>query len=319
MTNIIHFINKIVFKRGNIFFFFFLVSYFFTHLNSQFYLIDIFGQLSFQILVGGILLFFILLIFKRLLASMFCILICVLLTIDILSSCNQCDAFLEDKSQSYNKIRLMTFNVSHKNQFKDFEKFLEMILLEKPDIIQFQELTPQAQDKLKSLKPFFPYNTGINKTIHNMDSIIFSKYPLKNNRMKNNHALITNLVLDDKELTIIGIHLYGPMLPTEFNLAIEGMRSLKSLVGNINQNLILMGDLNMTATSKRFTNFLKETNLYTYTSYKHPTFTWPTFIPSYFGIQIDHVLFSKNFKVIKKKTTNHFGSDHRPLIVDLVF
>ena len=115
MTNIIHFINKIVFKRGNIFFFFFLVSYFFTHLNSQFYLIDIFGQLSFQILVGGILLFFILLIFKRLLASMFCILICVLLTIDILSSCNQCDAFLEDKSQSYNKIRLMTFNTAYES------------------------------------------------------------------------------------------------------------------------------------------------------------------------------------------------------------
>ena len=319
MTNIIHFINKIVFKRGNIFFFFFLVSYFFTHLNSQFYLIDIFGQLSFQILVGGILLFFILLIFKRLLASMFCILICVLLTIDILSSCNQCDALLEDKSQSYNKIRLMTFNVSHKNQFKDFEKFLEMILLEKPDIIQFQELTPQAQDKLKFLKPFFPYNTGINKPMHNMDSIIFSKFPLKNNRMENNHALITNLVLDDKELTIIGIHLYGPMLPTEFNLAIEGMRSLKSLVGNINQNLILMGDLNMTSTSKRFTNFLKETNLYTYTSYKHPTFTWPAFMPNYLGIQIDHVLFSKNFKMIGKKTTNHFGSDHRPLIVDLAF
>ena len=45
----------------------------------------------------------------------------------------------------------MTFNVSHKNQFKDFEKFLEMILLEKPDIIQFLELTSQAQDKLKIL------------------------------------------------------------------------------------------------------------------------------------------------------------------------
>ena len=109
------------------------------------------------------------------------------------------------------------------------------------------------------------------------------------------------------------------MLPTEFNLAIEGMRSLKSLVGNINQNLILMGDLNMTTTSKRFTNFLKDVNLYTYVSYKHPTSTWPAFMPNYLGIQIDHVLFSKNFKMIGKKTTNHFGSDHRALIVDLAF
>ena len=80
-----------------------------------------------------------------------------------------------------------------------------------------------------------------------------------------------------------------------------------------------MGDLNMTPVSKRFTNFLKETNLYTYTSYKNPTFTWPTFLPGYLGIQVDHVLFSKNFKMIRKKTIDYFESDHRPLIVDLAF
>ena len=80
-----------------------------------------------------------------------------------------------------------------------------------------------------------------------------------------------------------------------------------------------MGDLNITATSKRFTDFLNEINLYTYISHKHTTFTWPRFIPKFLGIQIDHVLFSENLKMIRKKTTNHFGSDHRPLIVDLAF
>ena len=78
-----------------------------------------------------------------------------------------------------------------------------------------------------------------------------------------------------------------------------------------------MGDLNMTAASKRFTDFLNEINLYTYVSHNHTT--WPTFIPKFLGIQIDHVLFSENFKMIRKKTTNHFGSDHRALIVDLAF
>ena len=103
------------------------------------------------------------------------------------------------------------------------------------------------------------------------------------------------------------------------DFAIKQMKYLKTLIDNTNQNLILMGDLNMTTTSKRFTNFLKDVNLYTYVSYKHPTFTWPAFMPNYLGIQIDHVLFSKNFKMIGKKITNHFGSDHRPLIVDLAF
>ncbi len=75
----------------------------------------------------------------------------------------------------------------------------------------------------------------------------------------------------------------------------------------------------MVPTSKRFINFLNDTKLFTYTSLKNPIFTWPSFLPKYLGIQIDHVLFSKNFKMINRKTTKSFDSDHRPLIVDLAF
>ena len=137
--------------------------------------------------------------------------------------------------------------------------------------------------------------------------------------LKKNHAIIASLVVDNSEITVIGIHLDNQINQTGFKFAIKQMNYLKALVGNTNQNLVLMGDLNMTSVSKRFTNFLKDTNLYTYVSYKHPTFTWPAFVPSFLGIQIDHVLFSKNFRMIGKKTTNHFGSDHRPLIVDLSY
>ena len=340
MKNILHFIHKIVFKRGNLLFFFFLVSSFFSRLNSKIYFIDIFGQLGFQIIIGGILLFFILLILKRLLASLICILICILLTIDILLSCNQCNAFLEDESQNYNKIRLMTFNTGFSN---DFENIFELILFEKPGVIQFQEVSSQMQDKLKSLKLLFPYNTGLDKPLEDFSSIILSKYPLKNTKVVDNYTVLTKVLLDETELTIIGIHLSPPIdqlllnlyvdlyfkysnttKPQSFplvslDLAIKQMEYLKTLVDNTNQNLILMGDLNMTATSKRFTNFLKDTNLYTFISYKNPTATWPTFLPKFFGIQLDHVLFSKNFKVTGKKTSDHFGSDHRPLIVDLAF
>ena len=149
--------------------------------------------------------------------------------------------------------------------------------------------------------------------------------------------------MDEKELTIVGVHVSAPLNhlllklyvdryfhynnltkpqklpPVSIDFAIKQMRYLKTLIDNTNQNLILMGDLNMTTTSKRFTDFLKDTNLYTYSSYKNHTPTWPTFLPSYLGIQIDHILFSKNFKVIDKKITKHFESDHRPLVVDLAF
>ena len=182
----------------------------------------------------------------------------------------------------------------------------ELILFEKPDVIQFQEVSPQMQYKLKSLQMFFPHNFGLNKPSNHFSSIILSKYPLISSRVKNNHAIITSLVVDNSEIIIIGIHLVAPLnsiltqlayknryknlsVPPEvaqanFKVTIKQMNYLKALVGNTNQNLVLMGDLNMTSVSKRFTNFLKETNLYTYTSYKHLTSTWPTFLPGFLGI-----------------------------------
>jgi endonuclease/exonuclease/phosphatase (EEP) superfamily protein YafD len=234
----------------------------------------------------------------------------------------------------------MTFNTGFSN---DFENIFELILFEKPEVVQFQEVSLQMQNKLKSLKSLFPYNTGLDRSLEYLSSIVLSKYPLKDIKIVDNYTVLTKVLLDKTELTIIGIHLSAPLNHQLLNLyadlyfkystadkprplpqlgldiAMKQMEYLKTLVDNTNQNLILMGDLNMTTTSKRFTNFLKDTNLYTYASYKHPTFTWPAFMPDYLGIQIDHVLFSENFKVIKKKTTNHFGSDHRPLIVDLAF
>ena len=63
----------------------------------------------------------------------------------------------------------------------------------------------------------------------------------------------------------------------------------------IRVNNIGPGYIKTEMTSKRFANFLKETNLYTYTSYKNITSTWPAFMPNFLGIQIDHILFSNNF------------------------
>ena len=155
--------------RGNLLFFSFLIAAILSRLNTKIFFIDIFGQLSFQILVFGFLLFLILFILRKFWTSIICILICFLLTIDIVSSCNQCNAIIKNKSQNLNKIRLMTFNTGLTS---DFENIRELILLEKPDIIQFQEITPQMQIKLKSLKSFFPYDVGLKEPNNVFSSII---------------------------------------------------------------------------------------------------------------------------------------------------
>ena len=58
----------------------------------------------------------------------------------------------------------MTFNVYHMNSFNDFNNFTDTILRENPDIIQFQEVSIQVQEKIKSLELFYPYNIGLNES-----------------------------------------------------------------------------------------------------------------------------------------------------------
>ena len=194
-----------------------------------------------------------------------------------------------------------------------------MILSENPDVVQFQEFSPQMLVEIKSLKSIFPYSTDLNKPMDRLDSVILSKHPLTSSRTEVNKAVLTTLNLNETEITLVGIHLLPGRTQEHFNLALGQADYLKTLINDINENIILIGDLNMTSTSRRFSKFLKDTNLYTATSYTKLTSTWPAFLPNFLGIQLEHVLFSNNFKLINKKTANNFGSDHRPLIVALAY
>ena len=340
MKNFHNFINKVIFRRGNLLLYLFLLFGILARINSKFYFIDLISQLGFQIIIGGIILFFVFLIQKKLISSYICIFVCVLLIIDISLSCSQCNALLKNKTDNNNEIRLMTFNTGLSNDFKNIKK---LILSEMPEVVQLQEVSPELQNNLKTLESVFPYNTGLDKPLEHFASVVLSKHPLKDIKILDNYAVMAKVIYKKKEINIIVIHLTTPLNPflldfygdlyfkysestkpkslprLGYNFSVKQMNYLKKLIPDNNDDLIIIGDLNMTSTSKRFTTFLDDTDLHTYVSYKNPTFTWPTFLPSYLGIQIDHVLFSKNFSVIKKKTTKHFGSDHRPLIVDLAF
>jgi len=327
-----------------ILFIIFLLSYVLGRLDTTNYFIDIFDQLSFQVLLGGIILFFILIFSKKLKTSVACILICFLLAADILPTCKHCNAFLKNQTQNDNKIRIMTFNTGYEsddnlpkwylglekliiknkssglNDIKNLETLKKVILFENPDIVHFLEITQEFKDKIKSFESIFPYNYLIQYKFPGIaDSIFISKYPFKKNNNTKNHSGIAKIIVNETELNILSVHLYSALNQNRFKIVDKQIQIIKNLIENTNQNLILIGDFNMTPISKRFINFLEDTNLYTYTSFVHPTSTWPAILPNFLGIQIDHVLFSENFKMIMKKTTKNLGSDHRALIVDLVF
>ena len=327
----------------HILFIFFFLSCLLSRLNTANYFIDIFNQLSFQLLISGIVLFFILFFLRRIKTSVVCFLICLLLAIDILPSCNNCKSLVKFNTQNDSKIRLMTFNTSYaidsnlpkwflyleklliKNksakldESENLESLKTIILTENPDIVLFQEISAPFKDKTKSLSSIFPYSFLVQYKFPGIaNSLILSKYPFKEKTAEDD-SIITKIIVDGTELDILSVHLYSSWSKRRFNSADKQIQIIKNMIKDKDRNLILVGDFNMTNISRRFISFLDETNLYTYTSYLHPTFTWPAYLPWYFGIQIDHILFSENIKMVRKITAEDLGSDHRALIVDLVF
>ena len=316
MKKIISFIDKVIFKNGNLLFYLFVITCFLHQINSNILIIDLIGNLGKQIFIGGILLFVILIFLKRYLLSLASVLVLIIFAIKGLYPCDNCTAVLKNKLISDFKLRLMTFNTGLYRSNDDFKKIEKAILSENIDIIIFQDVSTNTLENLKNLKSIFPHGTNLNKPVNFWGSVILSKIPLENSELDNN-VNQSILVLNNEKITILGVHLFLPVTQDFLHHALNQLDYLKTISKKTNNHLIIIGDLNMTSTSRRYINFIKETNLFTYSSFKNITSTWPSFLPNLLGIQIDHIIFSEKFKLKQKKILKNFSSDHRPIIFEL--
>ena len=329
----IHFLDKIVFKTGNTLIYFFILSCIISRANLNYYFFDILSQLGFQIFIGGFFLIIILLFLKRFKAAIICFVINFIFLFDILYSCKNCNAVAGKDLKNNNNLKILIFNVEYSNSIENFEKIRKMIILENPDIIQLAETSGRLSGEVKKLKKQYPHTLNLDKRKDIFDTVIFSKYPLKNKKDLTDNIVAATVVKNNKQFNLISVHFVPIANKLHTEIANRQMAAAIDYIKINKGDYILIGDLNMTMTSKRFTNFLNETNLYTYVSLIKPTSTWPAkmqlrFAPEYvlienfpnvLGIQIDHVLYSSKFRLIDKKITNSYGSDHRGLIVNLTY
>ena len=332
--------NKHLYSATRLMLYIYIFLSFFSQFNIDNLFIDIISQFGFYLIFFGLLLLLYFLFLKRKLISFITFLVTLFLTISIYSSCVNCSKSQVEKTQNSNQIKILIFNTGLINDISSIKK---LVLIEKPDLIQFQELSPKLFYEINQLKNYYSYSAGLDQNYNIFSSVIFSNFPLQNINIDKHHVISANMKIKNKDIKIFGVHFFPPLnnsmvkiylsLHAKFgkidkpqkipimNLSIilNQIKNLKNLVKKNNSMIIVMGDLNMTSSSKRFKNFLNQTNLYTYLSVKKLTSTWPSFLPSFLGVQIDHVLFSNHFSMIDKKTTSSSGSDHRPLVVNLAF
>lgn len=216
------------------------------------------------------------------------------------------------------KLRVMTFNIQHcKNYISkkiDYKSIIDLINKYNPDIIGLNEVyNIPNQTKIISNGKYYHFGKSSNIIIPYGNSII-SKYNIVNNEIikikysksfkyiENRSILKSIININNKLLNIYVVHLGLNDIEKEIGI--------NTLINNLDDNSIVLGDFNMTPDNKlikRLSNKLIDcTNIKDY--------TYPSDNPK---DKLDYIYVSKNIKVINSFVLNEIISDHKAIISDI--
>ena len=213
--------------------------------------------------------------------------------------------------------RVCSMNVLSTN--RDFDKALNVIEAEDPDVLVVQELSSPWIEQFKALDKKYPYQK-LSSQNGNFGLGIYSKFPMKNTEVKilcdvRIPTIITDLEVGNKVVTLIGTHPTPPLVHG-FHNRNEQFRNLNKLIKKQKNPVIITGDLNCTAFSYSLNLLTDGTNLKDTRLGFGLQPTWSADIPL-IGIPIDHCFISEELKTTNRKVGNRTGSDHYPIIVDI--
>ena len=95
-------------------------------------------------------------------------------------------------------------------------------------------------------------------------------------------------------------------------------QAAKIAAGKPSSRTIVAGDFNVTRWSPAFTQMLKQGSLLDSKRGLWAANTWISRYPP-FGLSIDHILHGDGFLTVDRRVGSDIGSDHLPVVVDLVF
>ncbi|MEG4204305.1 endonuclease/exonuclease/phosphatase family protein [Microcoleus sp. Pol7_A1] len=215
-------------------------------------------------------------------------------------------------------LRILHSNVLTNN--RRYSEVISLVKAEQPDIAVFVEVNPSWAKELAVLSEIFPYSCRYQES-ERFGSAIYSKLPLNNPSVKafskQRKSLLADVQFQGKIISLILAHPTVPIKQHSFIDRNQQLTGIGEYAAQVKNPLIVVGDFNTTMWSPFYKNMVKTGNLRNARSGFGILPTWPTFMPLAY-IPIDHFLVSQEIGVLKIRTGRNVGSDHLPLITDLV-
>lgn len=229
--------------------------------------------------------------------------------------------FAAATSSSGQTMRVFLFNVLHENT--RYSDAISLVEKEKPTVAVFLEATAPWPEKLAALRSTLPYHFSAKK----LQIEIYSRLPLKKTAIQlygNYRGLvISNLMVGEKEITFIATHAYPQLYFGKEGFEWRNQQleeGIGDYVRQIQQPVVLIGDLNATMWSPHYKNTIQRSVLRNARAGFGILPTQSTVSPQtpWLAIPIDHCLVSPDIRVLNFRTGPAIGSDHLPVITDVM-
>jgi endonuclease/exonuclease/phosphatase (EEP) superfamily protein YafD len=216
-------------------------------------------------------------------------------------------------------LRVMLVNVRTENQRYDL--VIACINKHRPDLIVVEEMDERWRNELAGLREVYPH-VKLETRDDNFGIALFSRLPFDGAEIvyfgrSEVPSVAARLTVAGRKLTILGTHPLPPGSPENFTLRNEQLDAVATFAKNRSNPVIVLGDLNVTPWSCCFQRLMKQGGLTDSSAGRGIYATWPADLFP-LRIPIDHCLVTPDVRIANKIVGNNIGSDHLPVVVDLV-
>ncbi len=217
-------------------------------------------------------------------------------------------------------LRLMLANVLGSNH--RHQRLVDLIEDSSPDVLVLQEVNASWMSALQGLRDSYPYMISGPRE-DNFGIAVFSRLPLAETAVHTLgeaglHSLSMRVDVGGVQLTLIATHPRPPIPARRFHLRNDQLERLGELIDASARPLVLVGDLNMTMWSPWYRRLAGTRRLFNSRRGFGVQGSWPACLPGFLRLPIDHCLLSEGLAVAGCSLGPDIGSDHLPLLVDLI-
>ncbi len=216
------------------------------------------------------------------------------------------------------KLRVLWWNVHSSNE--NVRSFLDLVGEESPDLIALAEVNADWQCSLAVLQESYPY-CRVEAREDNFGMALYARRPLRSGQTLRHEPngvpmLQAEIMFDGRVLCLLAVHPLPPAGYRRTRARNQQLIWLSRHVNRMNRPAVIVGDLNTTPWNHAFKRLVGNSRLRSHPSGFSPT--WPATFPP-LAIPLDHCLATPEVRIVRKRIGPSLGSDHKSLIVDLVW